>query len=101
MFLMVNKSGYKQMRKIGYTRFTGTGRSLDRQIAALRAERCNVISAKVTARAPRTAGAEKAIDQLRAGDVLVLADGTRPRGACSMAWTSSSTCRACGAREGA
>ena len=79
MFLMVNKSGYKQMRKIGYARVSGTGQSLDRQIAALRAEQCNVIfrekvSGKSTKNRPEL---EKAIDELGTGDVLVLAEWDR------------------------
>jgi DNA invertase Pin-like site-specific DNA recombinase len=76
---MVNKSGSKLMRKIGYARVSSTGQSLDRQIAALRAEGVDVIyrekaSGKSTKNRPEL---EKAIDALGTGDVLVLAEWDR------------------------
>ena len=67
------------MRKIGYARVSSTHQNLDRQIAALRAERCDVIfrekaSGKNIKNRPEL---EKAIDELGAGDVLILAEWDR------------------------
>jgi DNA invertase Pin-like site-specific DNA recombinase len=67
------------MRRIGYARVSSAHQNLDRQIAALRAERVHVIfrekaSGKSTKGRPEL---EKAIDELRTGDVLVLAEWDR------------------------
>jgi hypothetical protein len=68
-----------EMRKIGYARVSSAHQNLDRQIAALRAERVHVIfrekaSGKSTKGRPEL---EKAIDELGTGDVLVLAEWDR------------------------
>jgi DNA invertase Pin-like site-specific DNA recombinase len=68
-----------QMRKIGYARVSSAGQNLDRQLGALRAERCHEIfrekaSGKSLKGRPEL---EKAIDQLGTGDVLVLAEWDR------------------------
>jgi DNA invertase Pin-like site-specific DNA recombinase len=68
-----------EMRRIGYARVSSAHQNLDRQIAALRAERVHVIfrekaSGKSTKGRPEL---EKAIDELRTGDVLVLAEWDR------------------------
>jgi DNA invertase Pin-like site-specific DNA recombinase len=67
------------MRKIGYARVSSTSQSLDRQIAALRAERCDEIfrekaSGKAIENRPQL---ERAIDELGTGDTLVLAEWDR------------------------
>jgi len=67
------------MRKIGYARVSSTSQSLDRQIAALRAERCDPIfrekaSGKAIKNRPQL---ERAIDELGTGDTLVLAEWDR------------------------
>src|SRR4029453_14064063 len=67
------------MRKIGYARVSSTHQNLDRQLGALRAERCDVIfrekaSGKATKGRPEL---EKAIDELGTGDILVLAEWDR------------------------
>jgi DNA invertase Pin-like site-specific DNA recombinase len=67
------------VRKIGYARVSTPGQNLDRQIGALRAERCDVIfrkkaSAKDIRNWPQL---EKAIDELGTGDVLVVAEWDR------------------------
>jgi len=67
------------MRKIGYARVSTSTQSLDRQIGALRAERCDEVyrekaSGKATNGGPQL---EKAIDVLGAGDVLVVAEWDR------------------------
>ncbi len=67
------------MRRVGYARVSSQGQSLDRQIAALRAERCDVIfrekaSGKAIKNRPEL---EKAIDELGTGDVLVVAEWDR------------------------
>jgi DNA invertase Pin-like site-specific DNA recombinase len=67
------------MRKIGYARVSSASQSLDRQVAALRAERCAVIfrekaSGKALKGRPEL---EKAIDELGTGDTLVLAEWDR------------------------
>ena len=67
------------MRKIGYARVSTAQQSLDRQIAALRAEGCERIfrekaSGKSTKGRPEL---EKAIDALGTGDILVLAEWDR------------------------
>ena len=77
------------MRRIGYARCSSQGQNLDRQIAVLRAERCDVIfrekvSGKSIKNRPEL---EKAIDELGTGDILSLPNGIAPRGSCSMACT--------------
>src|SRR5262245_6047625 len=67
------------MRKIGYARVSSQGQSLERQIAALRSEGCDVIyrekvSGKSVKNRPEL---EKAIDQLGIGDCLVLSEWDR------------------------
>ncbi len=67
------------MRKIGYARVSSTGQNLDRQLGALRAERCDDIfrekaSGKDVRGRPQL---EKAIDALGNGDVLVIAEWDR------------------------
>ena len=67
------------MRKIGYARVSSEGQNLDRQIAALQAERCEVIfrekaSGKDMKKRPQLA---KAIDALPTKGVLVLAEWDR------------------------
>jgi DNA invertase Pin-like site-specific DNA recombinase len=67
------------MRKIGYARVSSEHQSLDRQIAVLRAQRCDVIyrekaSGKTVKGRPQL---EKAIDQLGPGDILILAEWDR------------------------
>jgi DNA invertase Pin-like site-specific DNA recombinase len=67
------------MRKVGYARVSSTHQNLDRQIGALRAERCNEIfrekaSGKSLKGRPEL---EKAIDALGTGDVLVIAEWDR------------------------
>lgn len=68
-----------EIRKIGYARVSSQGQSLDRQIAALRAEGCDPIyrekaSGRSLNKRPQL---EKAIDQLGEGDVLVVAEWDR------------------------
>lgn len=65
--------------KIGYARVSTPSQKLDRQIAALRAEGCDIIfrekaSAKTIRSRPQL---EKAIDQLGTGDVLIIAEWDR------------------------
>jgi len=64
------------MRKIGYARVSTSTKSLDRQIGALRAERCHeVYREKASGRATKgRPQLEKAIDAL---DVLVVAEWDR------------------------
>jgi DNA invertase Pin-like site-specific DNA recombinase len=67
------------MRKIGYARVSSTHQNLDRQLGALRAERCDVIfrekaSGKATKGRPEL---EKAIDELGRGDILIVAEWDR------------------------
>src|SRR4051812_31852453 len=67
------------MRKIGYARVSSVAQNLDRQIGALRSERCAEIfrekaSGKTARGRPQL---EKAIDALGKGDVLVLAEWDR------------------------
>jgi DNA invertase Pin-like site-specific DNA recombinase len=62
------------MRKIGYARVSTSAQNLDRQIGALRAERCHEVyrekaSGKAVKDRPQL---EKAIDALGTGDVLVV-----------------------------
>jgi len=62
------------MRKIGYARGSTSGQNLDRQIAALRSEGCDIIfrekaSGKDIKNRPQL---EKAIHALGTGDVMVL-----------------------------
>jgi DNA invertase Pin-like site-specific DNA recombinase len=67
------------MRKIGYARVSSASQSLERQLGALRAERCDVIyQEKVTGRSLKgRPQLEKAIDALGTGDVLVVAEWDR------------------------
>jgi DNA invertase Pin-like site-specific DNA recombinase len=67
------------MRKIGYARVSSLDQNLDRQIAMLRAERCERIfrekaSGKSVKGRPEL---EKAIDELGTRDVLVVAEWDR------------------------
>jgi DNA invertase Pin-like site-specific DNA recombinase len=67
------------MRKIGYARVSAPHQNLDRQIAALRSEGCDVIfrekaSGRDTKNRPQL---EKAIDELGTGGVLVVAEWDR------------------------
>jgi DNA invertase Pin-like site-specific DNA recombinase len=67
------------MRKIGYARVSAAHPNLDRQIGALRAERCDRVyrekaSGKDIEDRPELA---KAIDALGGGDILVLAEWDR------------------------
>lgn len=67
------------MKKIGYARVSTTGQNLDRQLGALRAERCDEVyreraSGKDVRGRPQL---EKAIDALGKGDVLVVAEWDR------------------------
>jgi DNA invertase Pin-like site-specific DNA recombinase len=67
------------MGKIGYARVSSTGQNLDRQIAALRAERCDeIFREKMSGRSVHNRPQlEKAIDELGTGDVLVVAEWDR------------------------
>ncbi len=67
------------MLKIGYARVSSSTQNLDRQLGALRAERCHEIfrekaSAKTVKGRPEL---EKAIDVLGKGDVLIVAEWDR------------------------
>src|SRR5262245_29019721 len=67
------------MRKIGYARVSTSTQNLDRQIGALRAERCDEVyrekaSGKAIKGRPQL---KKAIDALGRGDVLVVAEWDR------------------------
>lgn len=67
------------MRRIGYTRVSTKDQNLDRQIATLRAERCERIfrekaSGGATKGRPEL---ERAVDALGTGDVLVVAEWDR------------------------
>ena len=67
------------MRKIGYARVSSPQQNLDRQVGALRAERCDSIyrekaSGKDVKNRPQL---EKAIDELGKGDILIVADWDR------------------------
>lgn len=67
------------MRKVGYARVSSAGQNLDRQLGALRADRCHKIfrekaSGKDLGGRPQL---EKAIDALGKGDVLVIAEWDR------------------------
>ena len=67
------------MRKIGYARVSSTAQNLDRQIGALRAEKCDAIyrekaSGRSVSCRPQL---EKAIDELGTGDILVVAEWDR------------------------
>src|SRR5499433_2455551 len=67
------------MRKIGYARVSTSTQNLDRQIGALRAERCHEVyrekaSGKAVKGRPQLV---KAIDELGTGDVLVVAEWDR------------------------
>jgi len=66
-------------RKVGYARVSSVQQNLDRQIAALRAERVDVLfrekaSGKAVRGRPQL---EKAIDALGKGDILVVAEWDR------------------------
>ena len=67
------------MRKIGYARVSSSAQNLDRQLGALRAERCHEIfrekaSGKAVKGRPEL---EKAIDALGKGDILIVAEWDR------------------------
>src|ERR1044072_7128729 len=67
------------MLKIGYARVSTPSQNLDRQLGALRAERCDKIfrekaSGKDLKNRPQL---EKAIDELGKGDIMVLAEWDR------------------------
>ncbi len=67
------------MRKIGYARVSSSAQNLERQLGALRAERCHDIfrekaSAKAVKGRPEL---EKAIDALGKGDILIVAEWDR------------------------
>jgi DNA invertase Pin-like site-specific DNA recombinase len=67
------------MRKIGYARVSTSTQNLDRQIGALRAERCDEVyrekaSGKAIKGRPQL---EKAIDALGTSEVLVVAEWDR------------------------
>jgi DNA invertase Pin-like site-specific DNA recombinase len=67
------------MRKIGYARVSSVQQNLDRQVAALRSDRCHLIfrekaSGKSLKNRPQL---ERAIDELGVGDVLVIAEWDR------------------------
>ena len=72
------------MKKIGYARVSSVDQNLDRQIAALREEGCDVIfREKVSGKSLRNRPKlEKAIDHLGTGDTLVVAEWDRAT--CSM-----------------
>lgn len=67
------------MRKVGYARVSAPHQNLDRQIGALRAERCSqVFREKVSGRDIKNRPQlEKAIDELGKGDILVVAEWDR------------------------
>ena len=67
------------MRKIGYARVSTPNQNLDRQLGALRAERCDeIFREKASGKAIRNRPElEKAIDELGTGDVLVVAEWDR------------------------
>jgi DNA invertase Pin-like site-specific DNA recombinase len=67
------------MRKIGYARVSSVGQNLDRQLGALRADRCHeIFREKVSGKDLRgRPQLEKAIDALGRGDVLVIAEWDR------------------------
>ena len=67
------------MRRIGYARVSTRHESLERQLGALRAERCDVIfQEKMTGKSLKgRLQLEKAIDALGTGDVLVVAEWDR------------------------
>jgi DNA invertase Pin-like site-specific DNA recombinase len=67
------------MRKIGYARVSAPHQNLDRQIGALRAERCHeIFREKASGRdIPNRPQLEKAIDELGTGDILVVAEWDR------------------------
>jgi DNA invertase Pin-like site-specific DNA recombinase len=67
------------MRKIGYARVSAPHQNLDRQLGALRAERCDEVfrekaSGKDIKNRPQL---EKAIDELGKGDILIVAEWDR------------------------
>jgi DNA invertase Pin-like site-specific DNA recombinase len=67
------------MKKIGYARVSSVDQNLDRQIAALRAERCDEtyrekVSGKSIRNRPQL---EMAVDMLGTGDTLVVAEWDR------------------------
>src|SRR5215468_2199813 len=72
------------MRKIGYARVSTSTQNLDRQMGALRTERCDEVyrekaSGKAVKGRPQL---EKAIDALGRGDVLVVAEWDRATTGC-------------------
>lgn len=67
------------MKTIGYARVSTKGQKLDRQLGALRAENCDrIYKEKATAKSVKgRPELEKAIDQLGAADVFVIAEWDR------------------------
>jgi DNA invertase Pin-like site-specific DNA recombinase len=66
------------MRKIGYARVSTSTQNLDREIGALRAERCDeVYREKASGKAIKGRPQLEAIDALGTGDVLVVAEWDR------------------------
>jgi DNA invertase Pin-like site-specific DNA recombinase len=67
------------VQKIGYARVSSAGQNLDRQIAALRSERCAEIFREKSSGKDMKGRSqlERAIDALGTGDVLVLAEWDR------------------------
>ena len=65
--------------QIGYARVSSAGQNLDRQLGALRAQRCDrVFTEKASGKSLKgRPELEKAIDQLGTGDVLVVAEWDR------------------------
>src|SRR5262245_27498773 len=79
MFWWIENQDRNHMRKIGYCRVSLAHQNLDRQLGALRAERVDVIfREKASGRSVKGRPEhEKAIDELRTGDVLVIAEWDR------------------------
>jgi len=65
--------------QIGYARVSSAGQNLDRQLGALRAQRCDrVFTEKASGKSLKgRPQLEKAIDALGTGDVLVVAEWDR------------------------
>src|SRR5262245_14186749 len=77
-------------RRIGYARVSTKAQELERQIRALKAERCDEIL-KDTASGKSLAGRpqlRKALDSLAPGDELVIAEWDRATGRCGTACRS-------------
>ena len=85
---------WAQIPGIGYARVSSLDRNPDRQIAALRAEGCDRISAKTSGEDMRDRPElEKAMDALPTKGVLVLAEWDRATRSLMTASTSWSACR--------